>query len=84
MQADIFSVGCLIYYLVSLAKSKNPYLLSQHDTTNKQLHVNECMQIQQKLNREITDFDQNLQAILRQMVSENPQFRGQLGTYVQN
>jgi SCY1-like protein 2 len=42
VQADIFSVGCLIFFIVQLSRSKSPFLLQLHDTTNKQLHGNEC------------------------------------------
>jgi len=78
----VFSIGCLIYYLVSLTKKKKPHLLNMFETTSKQSHLTECNQLIGKLSGLLTEFDPNLQQIIRQMVSENPQMRGNLGQQV--
>ena len=50
-QTDIFSIGCLIYFLVALNKGEphKAYILNQADITNKQLHSNECGSLGRRL-----------------------------------
>ena len=80
-QADIFSIGCLIYFLVALNRGDNhkAYLLNQSDITNQQLHKNECGSLSRRLDTALAPLDQNLQFIIRQMLSADPQMRGNLG-----
>jgi len=32
---DLFSIGCLIYFMVAINKGKDPFILNQTDITNK-------------------------------------------------
>jgi serine/threonine protein kinase len=49
IQSDYFSVGCLIFYLISLNMGKNPHIVGLGSATNNINHKNECDQIQNKL-----------------------------------
>lgn len=51
-QADIFSVGCLIYYLVALSQGiKDPHIISINDLTSAAQHRTECVNLESKLSR---------------------------------
>jgi len=84
-QTDIFSIGCLIYFLAALSKGKAPsqlYLLNQQDSTSKQLHTNEVGSLERRVESLIGDLDPNLKQIIRQMVYQDPSSRGFLGQFV--
>ena len=85
-QADIFSIGCLIYFLAALSKGRfsNLYLLNQQDTTSKQLHENEVGSLPRRIEAALNGYDANLCQIIRQMTYEDCNSRGFLGQYVQN
>lgn len=61
-QADIFSIGCLIYYLALLSKdnASKAYLLNQSDTTSKQLHENEVGSLPRRIDAALNGLDLNL------------------------
>jgi len=86
-QADIFSIGCIIYFITALSKGRKDsqlYLLNQQDITAKQLHENEVGSLQRRIEQMLGDFDPNLKQIIRQMCYTDPSSRGFLGQYVQN
>jgi hypothetical protein len=39
--SDLFSVGCLIFYLMSLEKGQDPFILNQYDKSNPKSHSSE-------------------------------------------
>ena len=61
-QTDIFSIGCLIYFLSALSKGRhsNLYLLNQQDVTNKQLHENEVGSLPRRIEAALNGYDANL------------------------
>ena len=61
-QADIFSIGCLTYYLVALNQGiKDPFLLSLSDPTNMPAHRTECLALDSgKLQKVLSPLSQDL------------------------
>lgn len=35
LNADLFSVGCLLYFMVSLNKGRDPFILNQKEITDR-------------------------------------------------
>ena len=66
-QSDIFSIGCLIYFLCALNRGENhkAFILNQADTTNQQLHKNECGSLNRRLDQVLSGYDSNLQFIIK-------------------
>lgn len=78
-QADIFSIGCLTYYLVALNQGlKDPYLIKLSDSTSTAQHRTECQNLDSKLQRLLQPLDTNLQFIIKNMVAQDPAMRGSL------
>jgi SCY1-like protein 2 len=75
--SDLFSVGTVLFYLVALNKGRNPNLLTQPDITDKQSHLNECSTMQRKLGQYLQGFDSDFESLLRPMLNQSPQLRGQ-------
>lgn len=45
---DLFSVGCLLYFMVSLNKNRDPFLLNQKDIADKSAHSFEIKALERK------------------------------------
>ena len=85
-QADIFSIGCIVYYLyqISVGKFSDPYLLSIRDATSMGEHKSACESLQSRLNSHLSSLPSNLQQMMRGMLSPLPDSRGNLSQYVQS
>lgn len=47
---DLFSVGCLLYFMVALNRGKDAFVLNQKDITDKSSHSFEIKSIEKKFN----------------------------------
>ena len=63
--SDLFSAGCLLYYLMALANNNDPYVLGQYDRSSPQQHSIEVSGLQNRLGSRISKFDSEVQEILR-------------------
>ena len=58
--SDLFSVGCIIYFLLALEKNQDPYILSQYDKSNPKAHVAEMTTLQTRLSSKLTGLDSEI------------------------
>ena len=82
VQGDMFSVGCVLYYLVALnsknANIKSPYVLNMLDASDSISHRNECNSLAKRLNSLFSSFDNDLEIALRSLIIEDPSSRASL------
>jgi serine/threonine protein kinase len=48
-QSDLFSIGCVLYFLLALSMGKDPYLMGFYDSTNPSAHQQEVNSISIRL-----------------------------------
>ncbi len=79
---DLFSVGCLLYFMVALNKGKDPFVLNQKDITDKSSHGFEIKSMERKFNTTLfTGFDHDFEQIMKQLLNiNNPEARGPLNS----
>ncbi len=79
IQSDLFSVGCILFYLCAQNKSKFPFLLNQQDSTDKASHKFECQRLEKNLTGLLSGFESDLEIVLRQLlILYDPQMRGSI------
>lgn len=65
--SDLFSLGCIIYFLICLDLKKDPYLLTFYETTNCSQHSTELVMLQTKLSSRLQGFDEDIIQVLTQI-----------------
>jgi serine/threonine protein kinase len=58
--SDLYSVGCVLYYLLALEKNQDPFILSQYDRSNPKAHIAEMTTLQSRLNAKLSGIDQEM------------------------
>ncbi|CDW79562.1 serine threonine protein kinase [Stylonychia lemnae] len=80
---DLFSVGCLIYFMVAINRGKDPFILNQTDITSKDQHVYELKGFDKRFNMLMAGMESDFEIIMRQMLNINyPESRGPLNEVV--
>ena len=67
-QSDLFSVGCVLYFLGSLTGGRDPFLLQQGDRTSPQAHQTELSMLRSKEQAKLRGLDGELQDMVRGLV----------------
>lgn len=55
--SDLFSIACIMFYLVAIASNKDPYLLSQYDRSSPVAHSGEVSLLRSRLGAKLAPFD---------------------------
>mmetsp|Transcript_26312 Transcript_26312/g.40158 ORF Transcript_26312/g.40158 Transcript_26312/m.40158 type:complete len:153 (-) Transcript_26312:1816-2274(-) len=63
--SDIFSCGCLLFFLLQLNRSQDPYILSQYRESDPQSHQQEVSSIANRLNQKLSGLDYEVSEMLR-------------------
>ena len=81
---DLFSVGCLLYFMVAMNRGKDAFVLNQKDITDKSSHSFEIKSIEKKFNTTLfAGLDPDFEQIMRQLLNINdPEARGPLNNIV--
>lgn len=62
--SDLYSLGCIIYFMLCLDLKKDPYLMSFFDTTNCSQHSTELAMLPNKLSSRLQAFDDDIVQVL--------------------
>jgi len=62
---DLFSIGCLLYFMVSLNKNKDPFILNQKDITDRSSHGFEIKNMERKFNSSVSGFESDFEQLMR-------------------
>lgn len=65
LNTDLFSVGCLLYFMVSLNKGRDPFILSQKDITDRAAHGFEIKNMERKFNDKMAGLESDFEILLR-------------------
>jgi hypothetical protein len=65
LNSDIFSVGCLLFYMWQVYRNKDAFLLPQTDITDKASHKFECDRLRTRLPSLLNGVDNEFETILR-------------------
>ena len=63
--SDLYSLGCIIYFLMSLARNRDPYLLGQYNPTDPSQHASEVMMLRNSLHSKLQGMDIEVVQILQ-------------------
>lgn len=58
--SDLFSIGCVIYFLLSLDQRKDPFILGQPDQTSEHQHKSEMYGFQSRLMSKLRGMDDDI------------------------
>ena len=62
---DLFSVGCLLYFMVSLNKNRDPFLLNQKDISDRSSHSFEIKSLERKLPNLMAGVESDFESLIR-------------------
>jgi len=80
----LFSIACIMYYLLALESNKEPFILAQFNRSCPNAHSGEISLLNSRLNQKLAFVESELQEILRQILNTSaPNMRGSLGQLVQ-
>jgi serine/threonine protein kinase len=84
VESDLFSIGCIIYYMIATSKGKSPFILNMQDPTDKGTHKFEINTLEKRYSTLFAGFDRDCENMLRQLLSvSDPKMRGQLNQIVE-
>jgi hypothetical protein len=61
LNTDLFSVGCLLFFMVSLNKGRDPFILNQKDITDRAAHGFEIKNMERKFSSLIAGFESDFE-----------------------
>mmetsp|Transcript_7884 Transcript_7884/g.13219 ORF Transcript_7884/g.13219 Transcript_7884/m.13219 type:complete len:657 (-) Transcript_7884:705-2675(-) len=81
--SDLFSIGCLVFFLLQLEKGKDPFVLGFYERSNPQSHKQDVASIALKVSSKLAGLDQQVQEMLRQILgAAQANQRGSLSSLV--
>lgn len=83
-QADIFSLGCVLYYLLNIDKGDKAYALTMADQFSTMQYTKACQDLKRNMDLKFSAFPYHLKTLFTTSLDLDPSNRGNVSSLVDN
>jgi SCY1-like protein 2 len=83
-QADVFSLGCVLYYLLNIDKGEDAFLLKMTNQYSTTQHSKACQDLRFQMDSKFSHLPYELKALFKSALDTNRNSRGSVNSFVEN